>query len=131
MTSDRFKAFLEALPFPDNAERITLVFDNASAHRKANEANLPPHVTLRWQPPYSPFLNIVENCFSQWKAAVKRQLAEVREQLLTERHERRLATLTQIAEQCVPVVTQGDVQNYFRHMQRYLPACLMMEDIFN
>lgn len=130
MTSERFKLFLESIPIPPGEGRITFIFDNASAHGKAAEANLSARVSLRWQPPYSPFLNIVENCFSQWKAAMKRQLSEVRDQMLNEPHEQRLATMTQVAEQCVGVVTAENAQAFFRHLQRYLPPCLTKEDIF-
>lgn len=59
---------------------------------------------------------IVENSFSQWKAAIKRQLSEVREQILAEGHEQRLATKAQIAEQSVSVVNPADGQGYFRHL---------------
>lgn len=130
MTCERFKIFLESIPMPAGEGRITLIFDNATAHGKAAEANLPERISLRWQPPYSPFLNIVENCFSQWKAAMKRQLSEVRDQMLNERHEQRLSTMAQVAEQCVGVVTAEDAQAFFRHLQRYLPPCLTQEDIF-
>lgn len=129
MTAARFITFLESLPFVGGERSVTLIFDNASAHRRASEATLPAHVSLRWQPAYSPFLNIVENCFSQWKSAMKRQLSEVREQTLTQGHEQRLATLAQIAEQSISVVTADNAQSYFRHLQRYLPACLLCEDI--
>ena len=130
ITASRFIAFLESLNFAECRGRVTLIFDNASAHRRANEANLPAHVSTRWQPPYSPFLNIVENTFSQWKAAMKRRLSEAREQTLTQTHDQRLATMAQIAEQTVAVVTPDNAQAYFRHLQRYLLACLLCEDIF-
>ena len=61
---------------------------------------------------------------------MKRRLSEVREQTLTQTHDQRLATMAQIAEQTVAVVTPDNAQAYFRHLQRYLPACLLCEEIF-
>ena len=61
---------------------------------------------------------------------MKRQLSEVRDQMLNERYEQRLSTMAQVAEQCVGIVTAEDAQAFFRHLQRYLPPCLTQEDIF-
>ena len=74
MNTDRFNAFLVTTierVRNDPAPKV-VIFDNAPAHRRAQNVQCPNNVTLRWQPPYSPFLNIVENCFSSWKAAIKR-----------------------------------------------------------
>ena len=83
MNGLRFNQFLEdvagQLP-QDNAARV-FIFDNAPAHRQAMQARLPPNITVRWLPAYSPMLNIVEQCFAQWKAALKRDLAQVRDQI--------------------------------------------------
>ena len=61
---------------------------------------------------------------------MKRQLSEVREQMLNESNQQRLATMVQVAEQCVEIVTAEDSEAFFRHLQRYLPPCLTQEDIF-
>lgn len=131
MNGERFKDFLRDVVehLPNNGFEKVLIFDNAPAHRCAGEVELPESVSLRWLPPYSPMLNIVEQCFSQWKASVKRSLAEVREQLHGQPAQQREATLCQIAEQSVAVVTPHDCGSYFRHLQRYLPPCLLNQDI--
>ena len=88
----------------------------------------PDFVTLKWQPPYSPFLNIVENYFAQWKAATKRDLAEARVVILVSPHDQRMALLKQIAEQAA-VIRLPEASGYFRHLQICLTACTMRQDI--
>lgn len=131
MTANKFNDFLIQLihRLPVNNERVILIFDNAPAHRRAMNLQLPNNIEVRYLPVYSPFLNIVENCFSQWKAAVKRHMAEVRDQMLTQTHPQRVAILSQICEQCVEVITAVNASSYFRRLQNYLPACLLREDI--
>ena len=131
MNGERFKEFLQEVVehFPDDGVEKVLIFDNAPAHRSAGDVSLPQTVTLEWLPPYSPMLNIVENCFSQWKASVKRGLAEVRDQLHDQAPQEREATLCQLAEQSVSVITPEECGSYFRHLQRYLPACLLKQNI--
>lgn len=129
MTCDSFKQFLENLTTRLSRDvTYTFIFDNAPAHRRASDANLPGNITLRWLPPYSPFLNIVENCFSMWKSRVKRQLAECRSQILSSSHDERTAILSNIAEQCASVSSE-EASSFFRHLQSYLPKCFTRENI--
>lgn len=131
MNGDGFIAFLNSVieALPDDGHQRVFIFDNAPAHRRAAEANLPQTIELRWLPPYSPFLNIVENAISQWKAAVKGDLAVGRDHFLLAPHEERIATVAQIAEQNVEVITPQNAAGYFRHLQTYLPPCLLFQDI--
>ena len=59
---------------------------------QSRNAALPGNCSVRWLPPYSPFLNIVENCFSQWKSA-KKDLATTREHILQMPLDERIQTL--------------------------------------
>lgn len=130
MTGDRFVQFLSRVSTSSGHGRITFVFDNAPVHRRAGDSAIAETHTLRWLPPYSPFLNIVEQAFSCWKAGLKRQLAEVQYQQLGQRNEERLATLYQLAEQSTAEVTPEKSQAWFRHLQSYLPRCIRKDDIF-
>ena len=82
---------------------------------RAQGAHLPGNFTLRWLPAYSPFLNIVEQCFAQWKAAVKRDFANLRDQLNAQPPAQRMATLAQIAVQNVGIIATCNAT--------YLTAC--------
>ena len=65
----RFQAFLQecAENLPEN--ETTIIFDGAPPHRPAQTPA--EHIELRILPPYSLFLNIVENAISALKAAIK------------------------------------------------------------
>ena len=65
-----------------------------------------------------------------WKAAVKRQLEEVRDQMLQQPHQQRLATLAQISEQNLDAITPDICRASWRQMRLLIPRCLRQEDIF-
>ena len=134
MTGDRFQTFVAnmcALYPLQHGEQCAIICDNAAAHRRAADMILPEGFQLTFLPPYSPFLNIVENAFSIWKAAVKRELSENRDNLNNEPgHDRRMMHLANIAEVCIQEVNVEAMANAFRHMQTYLPRCWSREDIY-
>ena len=132
MAGERFVhfLFLQTVYTNHRANAAVFIVDNAAAHRPAANVQLPDDYGLCFLPPYSPFLNICENAFAIWKTEIKTTLAEVRHELLTQPHQQRMATLAQLAEQGINVVTAQKMQAAFRGMQRYLPACFGREDIF-
>ncbi|GFO17414.1 transposon tf2-6 polyprotein [Plakobranchus ocellatus] len=100
MTSERFNQFLLETSLQCNpGQEVCFIFDNARAHGRAAEANLPAQFEIQYLPPYSPFLIICENAFALWKQALKTRLAEVRHDLLDQPFNERMATLAQLAEQ--------------------------------
>ena len=133
MNRQSFRDFLlnvvNGLP-NDNAHR-SLVFDNAPDHRFARDMVFDnQRVSLHFQPPYSPFFNICDlNSFSIWKAALKRELAAVRDQILAEDHQQKVAILAQLAEQSTAVITPENAQEAFRRMMSYVPNSLQRNDI--
>lgn len=134
MTRERFHSMLSTIS-ADNEGPLVFICDNASSHSGANllpeegGPNLRAEHRCVYLPPYSPFLNIVENAISAFKWSLKNSLEEVRSQLLEQQHETRLATMTQLAEQAVEVITPGKATRWFTHSQRYVPACLQGSDI--
>ncbi len=74
MTADRFVQFVETVS-EENAHVHpgVVLFDNASCHRRVFQAaQLEDGHTLKSLPPYSPFLNPVEQAFSAFKKRVGR-----------------------------------------------------------
>ncbi|GFO31285.1 Tc1 transposase-like protein [Plakobranchus ocellatus] len=115
MTGQRFNEFIGTVCRLYHPLNACFVIDNAPAHRQAVNLPLPQNFSVRYLPPYSPFLNICENAFALWKGNIKDSLAEVRDQLLREDHQQRMATLGQLAEQGTAVVTAqnaGRLQGY-------------------
>ena len=133
MTKARFHTFLESIA-AGNGTPLCFVFDNASSHRSAalESANGGPNLgqhRVVFLPPYSPFLNLVENAISAFKADLKKELEEIRPHLLTMEADQREATLTQLAEQSVAVITPAKSQNWFHRSQGYIPSCIQQLDI--
>ena len=60
-------------------ERVAFVMDNVPCHWRDAQADIGQHHVVRHLLAYSPFLKIVGNAISVWKAHLKRHLEEVRE----------------------------------------------------
>jgi transposase len=68
-------------------------------------------------PPYSPFLNPIENLFSKWKESVRRSSPNNEEQLLN------------LVENGAEKITSENCSGYYRNMFRYLRISLNNEII--
>lgn len=138
MNHDRFAQFLHDCAANLNEEVTHIIYDGAPAHRNAE----PPadHINLRMLPPYSPFLNIVEQAISTLKAAIKNDIA--RPQIQREMQNRRRAreeniplgeyrkrVLHAAAERNLGSITVAKSAAWYRHMQTYLPRCMNGEVI--
>jgi hypothetical protein len=72
---------------------------------------------LIFLPPYSPFLNPIENSFAKWKQLVKNMQVENENELLVE------------IERCWELITPSDCDGFFRNMMTYLRGCMDGEEI--
>ena len=108
------------------------------AHR--NPAIHGPNSVLRKLPPYSPFLNIVEQAVRALKAATKADISRREIQVqMNDRAEARRQGLalgnyrTQLLLQALPrnisTITVAKCGQWFRLMQTYLPRCINNEAI--
>ena len=74
MNAARFDHFLtQARTNLDPEESVIFVYDGAPAHR--NPTVPAPNTELKMLPPYSPFLNIVEEAISCLKAGIKADIS--------------------------------------------------------
>lgn len=130
MTGEAFVEFLEHLS-PTCADAAAFVFDNAPAHARVrrNPPSLQAAQSINFLPPYTPMLNIVENAISTFKAALKRDLEDARPILLEMSHQDRMAHLTGLSEVAIAAIEPHMAANWFRRMQRFIPACIRFEDI--
>ena len=69
-------------------------------------------------PPYSPFLNIIENCFSKWKNFVSRTNCNSADELFIE------------ISRGYEMISEEDCAGFYRKMLRNLPAYQNSKDIF-
>ena len=118
---------------------VCLVFDNCRIHSRTEIAALcaEKEWQYRFLPPYSPMLNIIEECFSVLKAAIKRILAgDMREERLRiaslpfgATQARRLQILRRAIVAAMPSLTQAKVHAFWNHMMTVLPKCLAREAV--
>ena len=90
-----------------------LVLDNARIHHYSRVANLKNElgIELLYLPPYSPFLNPIENGFSKWKNSVLRGAA---------RNESEFFELISSGFSCI---TSEDCDGWYRKMLGYVIRC--------
>ena len=74
---------------------------------------------------------MAENCFSIWKAGLRRQLEEVRDQILEQPFAQQMATLTQLAEQNMAAITPEFCAACHPRTRQLFPACMEMQDILD
>ena len=110
----------------------------APAHR--NPVISGPNSELRKLPPYSPFLNIVEQAVSALKATIKADISrpEIQVQMNDRAEARRQGLafgnyrtqlLLQALQRIIGTITVAKCGQWFRFMQTYLPRCINNEAI--
>ena len=139
MDAERFSELLaQARLNLDPNEHVVFIYDGAPVHRRPNQ--LGPNTELEMLPPYSPFLNIVEQAISALKAAIKADISrpEVQECMNNRNEARdrgvtlgvyRTQLLLEALEQNVTTITAGKCAQWYRFMQTYFPRCLNCEAI--
>ena len=76
MNGVRFNDFLvQTKTQMDEEQHVIFIYDGAPAHRSAVQPG--PNTELKMLPPYSPFLNIVEQAISALKAAIKADISQL------------------------------------------------------
>lgn len=135
-----YQQFLDSLITGNNVQdpaSTILVMDNAPCHRACESP-----CSIKYLPAYSPMLNPIENAFSAWKAAVKRELSRPEIQIRLRERDAAAAAgqslvtwrrniLKEIGEESLTVITQDKCAAWHRHCLTYLPRCHDMEDILH
>lgn len=115
----RFVIGLKNLSKEKEIEKPIFVMDNARIHHYKGllQTIESENLEVLYLPPYSPFLNPIENAFSKWKNYViragSRNESELKIQIET-------GFLT---------ISQTDCDGYYRKMLRYVSRCLDNENI--
>lgn len=103
-----------------NQQRFVVIWDNVSFHRAHLVQNwfvAHPHFLVLYLPPYSPFLNPIEEFFSTWRWRVY------------DRHPCAHIPLLQAMEEACGDIDIASIQGWMRHARRFFPRCLAREDI--
>ncbi|KAH7976470.1 hypothetical protein HPB52_014430 [Rhipicephalus sanguineus] len=117
------------------ATEAVFLFDNAPAHRRAEQAALAASErTVKRLPPYSPFFNPIEELFSKLKAGVKVFVTERRDDLLTtpvgiSKKEHRRGLLVEAAGRSMQLIQRVEFAAYDRHNYTYVHAALDCRDM--
>ena len=134
MNAPRFNDFLaQTRQNLDPDEEVVFIYNGAPTHQIP--AIPAANTELEMLPPYSPFLNIVEQAISPLKAVIKRDVSRPELQVrMDDREEaRRLGIplgemrtrlLLDALQRCIGVITAAKAYQWFRFMQTYLPRCL-------
>ncbi|XP_049908273.1 uncharacterized protein LOC126395121 [Epinephelus moara] len=127
--TDMLLAFLDDLheqlvppDHTDDPQRINyvVIWDNVSFHRALlvrQWFQAHPHFTVLFLPPYSPFLNPIEEFFSAWRWKVY------------ERNPQTQVPLVQAMEEACGDVSLESIQGFMRHSRRFFQRCLDRENI--
>jgi transposase len=122
--SEDYAEFLNKLIEYLNCEGIEgayLIMDNVRFHKTELVRNLIQshgHNAV-FLPPYSPFLNPIENMFNQWKSLIKRSEPKTVDQLY------------ELVHNTSQLITQQNCADYVENMERYIIRCLNREEIEN
>jgi transposase len=97
----------------------TIIMDNVPFHHSGAAREIIENAghSLAFLPPYSPFLNPIENMFSKWKQAVRMARATKEEGLI------------QKIENGAALISADDCAGYFRNMLEYIRRGLLREVI--
>lgn len=137
---EKFEDFMQSLcTILGEDEEIKIVMDNAPCHRNIERLeSLTMNQEVVKLPPWSPFLNPIENCFSVMKAAAKQQLA-LNQPRLNSREAAAAAGCTMKSWRdrllrdaiisSMGVITQEKVANEYQFANWHIPACAAGENI--
>ncbi|KAI5152178.1 hypothetical protein ENBRE01_2629 [Enteropsectra breve] len=104
-----------------NIEMATIIMDYVPFHRSTVISNVITSTGHRveYLPPYSPFLNPIENLFSQWKQCVRSLNLESEEQILS------------YIENSSFLILSTHCRNYFIHMLSFMARCIQREPVID
>lgn len=130
-------ATIAELQYPEKS--FVIIMDNARIHNAGDieEALVAfPLMTFAFQPPWSPFLNIMENGWSSMKSRMKELLMQQRDRVIQtrllpwgQRTAGRQDILQEVIEESLQTITQEKCLLWFSHMLGYLPRCMQREKI--
>jgi transposase len=95
-------------------KKYVFIMDNVPFHRNeiVKQVILEKGFKISYLPPYSPFLNPIENMFAQWKQYIRR-MQPINESVLFE-----------YIDNVNLVVSSNDCNSYFRHMISFIGRCM-------
>jgi transposase len=122
--------------------KLIVIWDNYRVHHAHRVKEFfqayQSRLSIHFLPPYSPFLNPIEECFAVFKCSLKQNLAEIRrrfdDHLEAQRRqitltEYRIDLLKEAGNLSLPSITPGKCFAAYNHSLSYIPKCLNYQDI--
>ena len=102
-----------------SSKSFMLIYDNAPIHKTPELENLINSYghTMKRLPPYSPFLNPIEECFSLWKQGVRKRQTDNNAAL-------QIAMIEALGD-----LTPQHIMSYYKHAVSFYNDCREMKDI--
>lgn len=119
--TNSFKSFISSLMEYirlENPGKSAIIMDNVPFHKNVGVKEIieeEGHILI-FLPPYSPFLNPIENMFAKWKQSIRSENVQNESQLFN-------------AFENVTNITSADCAGFYRNMLAFLPKCLKREAI--
>ena len=142
VNSEKFESFINNLINFLNTnhpgEKFAFILDNAPIHRKNVLATLCINagVVLIFLPPYSPFLNPIERCFSKIKSQVKKWLRENNDRMLAttsmefgQKGAARSKLLDEAISFGISKISINNVRKYLEYSRKFYPNIFQKEPI--
>lgn len=104
----------------DDIRNSIIIMDNVPFHKSNRIRNLAMerNINIEFLPPYSPFLNPIENLFSKWKAYVRRSNPMCENDLMRS------------MENGLRTLTENDCEGYYLNMKKYIRLSIQGMGIF-
>ena len=141
-TGDDFSCFLVNLCeeiVQKNLDNVCLLFDNASIHRDEDILRITDYYNILYlfNIPYSPMLNIMEECISVIKSKIKKKLSidyrstmmMISSSVYGSRSLLRRNLLIKVLDESVQEINSGLIINLYNHWIGILGKCLQMQDL--
>ena len=124
VTNDCFNGFVRTLEQFLIGRNAVIILDKAPVHNQM--ADIYPELTFKYLPPYSPFLNPIENCFSVFKAHLKPFLNERADKCTTVQARQQGTTICALRETLKGPIHDSDFQSQPRCAVRSRLRLLLM-----
>lgn len=144
VNANKFESFIMNLINHINSnypnERFVFIMDNAKIHKKdeLTEICINNNILLLFLPPYSPYLNPIERCFSKVKSYVKKWLSINNDRLIAtsrlefgQKGSIRSRLLEEAINFAISQITENDVRNFLEYSRKYYPQIFRMEPILD
>lgn len=108
MTGDAFLYYVSEILLPELEPEQVVIMDNLSCHRTdaVQKAFEKAGIELLYLPPYSPDFNPIEECWSKFKAVLRKIAA------------RTIESMQEATQKALESISKQDIAGWFRHFER-------------